>query len=303
MTQIKEVTAVKPKAPPSEGLGEAITLYQIDAFTDKLFGGNPAAVIPLEKWLDDDLMQKIAMENNLSETVFFVPSKSASKVSPPTGGGDLEGASEAAFDIRWFTPTVEINLCGHATLASGYVLFNVLKHAENEIHFNSLSGVLTVTKENDLIWLDFPSWKPERFNDYPNELQQALGGAEITGVYKNRDLLVELTNEEVVKNCKPVFSLINKTGYKIIITAAGKEVDFVSRFFAPTAGVDEDPVTGSAHSQLIPFWSEKLNKNKLTAIQLSKRGGKILCEQNGNRVRMGGKCAFYMKGEIESNVL
>ncbi len=130
-----------------------------------------------------------------------------------------------------------------------------------------------------------------------------MGGAEIAGVYKNRDLLVELINEEAVKNCKPDFYLINKTGYKIIITAAGKDVDFVSRFFAPTAGVDEDPVTGSAHSQLIPFWSEKLNKNQLTATQLSKRGGKILCEQNGDKVRMGGQCVFYMKGKIESNQL
>ncbi len=274
-----------------------LTLYQVDAFTDKLFGGNPAAVIPLKKWLDDDIMQKIAMENNLSETAFFVASKSGSKLA------DVKGDLDGAFDIRWFTPAVEIDLCGHATLASAYVLFNVLKYTGNKIHFNSQSGVLTVTRENDLIWLDFPSWKPERFDDYPNDLQQALGGAEITGVYKNRDLLAELTDEEAVKNCNPDFSLIKKNGYKIIITATGKEVDFVSRFFAPTAGVDEDPVTGSAHSQLIPFWSEKLNKNKLTAIQLSKRRGKILCEQNGNRVRMGGNCVFYMRGEIESNVL
>ena len=283
-----------------------LTLYQLDAFTDKLFGGNPAAVIPLEEWLEDDLMQKIAMENNLSETAFFVPSKSASKVSSSgearpddTVGRDLE----KAFDIRWFTPAIEINLCGHATLASAYVLFNTLKYPVNKILFNSQSGILTVTKENEIIWLDFPSWKPERFNDYPGGLQQALGGPEIAGVYKNRDLLVELTNEDAVKNCKPDFSLINKTGYKIIITAAGKKVDFVSRFFAPTAGVDEDPVTGSAHSQLIPFWSEKLNKSQLTAIQLSQRGGTVLCEQNGNRVRMGGQCVFYMKGEIESNVV
>ncbi len=297
MIQPKEVYSRAGLAPLSEGLGETITLYQVDAFTDKLFGGNPAAVIPLKKWLDDDIMQKIAMENNLSETAFFVASKSGSKLA------DVKGDLDGAFDIRWFTPAVEIDLCGHATLASAYVLFNVLKYTGNKIHFNSQSGVLTVTRENDLIWLDFPSWKPERFDDYPNDLQQALGGAEITGVYKNRDLLAELTNEEAVKNCNPDFSLIKRNGYKIIITAAGKEVDFVSRFFAPTAGVDEDPVTGSAHSQLIPFWSEKLNKNKLTAIQLSKRKGKILCEQNGNRVRMGGNCVFYMRGEIESNVL
>jgi PhzF family phenazine biosynthesis protein len=273
-----------------------MTLYQIDAFTDKLFSGNPAAVIPLEKWIDEELMQKIAMENNLSETAFICPSPSASQVSPM--GGDLEGAG-ADFEIRWFTPTSEIDLCGHATLASAYVLFNIIKFKKAEIKFSCKSGTLKVTKENETIWLDFPSWKPERFNDYPSNLLEALGGAEIVGVYKHRDLLVELINEETVKKCTPDFSMINKTGYKIIITAPGKEVDFVSRFFAPTVGVDEDPVTGSAHSQLIPFWSDKLNKRILSALQLSRRGGKILCEQKDDRVKMGGSCVFYMKGEIE----
>ena len=260
-----------------------MTLYQIDAFTDKLFSGNPAAVIPLEKWLDVEMMQKIAMENNLSETAFIVPVKN----------GDTD------FEIRWFTPTSEIDLCGHATLASAYVLFNIIKFKNAEIKFSCKSGTLNVTKENETIWLDFPSWKPERFNEYPAELQKALGDVEIVGVYKHRDLLVELINEEAVKKCNPDFSMINKTGYKVIITASGKDVDFVSRFFAPTVGVDEDPVTGSAHSQLIPFWSDKLNKKILSAIQLSKRGGKILCEQKGERVKMGGSCVFYMKGEIE----
>ena len=271
-----------------------LILYQIDAFTDKLFKGNPAAVIPLDYWIDEELMQHIAMENNLAETAFICPSFSSSQVSPK--GGDLEGAAD--FEIRWFTPLSEIDLCGHATLASAYVLFNIMDFHKEEISLSCKSGILKVKREGDFIWLDFPSWKPERFNEYPPELQQALGGAEIVGVYKHRDLLVELMNEEAVKKCNPDFALINKTGYKVIITAPGKEVDFVSRFFAPTVGVNEDAVTGSAHSQLIPFWADKLGKEKLSAQQLSHRGGVLKCEQKGDRVMMGGNCVFYMKGEI-----
>jgi len=260
-----------------------LDLYQIDAFANKLFGGNPAAVIPLTTWLDEVLMQKIALENNLSETVFIVPAVK----------------SEADYEIRWFTPEVEINLCGHATLASAYVLFNILGFGKAEIKFSSKSGILKVKKDGALIVMDFPSWKPERFTDYPTELSQILGGAEIVGVYKHRDMLVELADEDAVKNCAPDFSLMKKHIDKMIITAPGKTVDFVSRFFAPGAGIDEDPVTGSAHSQLIPFWSEKLNKNKMHALQLSKRGGEIWCEQlNTDRVTMAGNGVFYMKGEI-----
>ena len=271
-----------------------LTIYQVDAFTDKLFGGNPAAVIPLEKWIDLDLMQKIAMENNLSETVFFVPAA---------------GREGADYEISWFTPEVEINLCGHATLASAYVLFNILDFKKQEIKFSSKSGILKVNKQDDLIIMDFPSWKPERIDDYPAELSAILGNTEIVAVYKHRDVLVELMNEAAVKNCKPDFSLMKKHFDKMIITAPGKRsgdlyspdhFDFVSRFFAPGAGIDEDPVTGSAHSQLIPFWSEKLNRKKLHALQLSKRTGEIWCEQlNAERVTMAGKAVFYMKGEIE----
>ncbi|WP_462253277.1 PhzF family phenazine biosynthesis protein [Ferruginibacter sp.] len=269
-----------------------LTLYQIDAFTNKLFGGNPAAVIPLQKWVDIDLMQKIALENNLSETVFFVPALNA--------GADYE--------IRWFTPEVEINLCGHATLASAYVLFELLDFKKEEIKFSSKSGILKVKRNGGLITLDFPSWKPERLDIYPNDLAKILGDVEIVGVYQHRDFLVELLNEAAVKNCVPDFSLMKKHIDKMIITAPGStrsdgtsdRVDFVSRFFAPGAGVDEDPVTGSAHSQLIPFWSEKLSKNKMHALQLSKRGGEIWCEQlNADRVTMSGNCVYYMKGEIE----
>jgi PhzF family phenazine biosynthesis protein len=262
-----------------------LTLYQIDAFTDKIFGGNPAAVIPLKKWIPDELMQQLALENNLSETVFFVPS-------------EKKGVD---YDIRWFTPELEINLCGHATLASAYVIIEILEEKKKKIVFNSKSGLLTVRKasqKNFMGLMNFPSWKPEKTNDYLQELIASLGNPEIVAVYKYRDCLVELTNEEAVKKIQPDFTLMKKTGEKVIITAPGKEVDFVSRFFAPIAGVDEDPVTGSAHSQLIPFWSEKLGKNKMQAKQLSKRGGDIYCEQNGDRVVIGGECAFYMKGEI-----
>ncbi|MEO7960766.1 MAG: PhzF family phenazine biosynthesis protein [Ginsengibacter sp.] len=262
-------------------------LYQIDAFTDKLFQGNPAAVIPLQTWLDDELMQKIAGENNLSETVFFVPA----------------GYPEADFEIRWFTPKVEINLCGHATLAAAYVLLNILNFEKPTITFSSMSGLLGITKNNGLIAMDFPSWEPEVFNDPPLKLKEALGGANITGLFMNRDLLVLLPDEDAVKSCLPDFSLIGQTGYKIIITAPGNEVDFVSRFFAPSAGVDEDPVTGSAHSQLIPFWSKRLNKTQMSARQLSERGGDLYCEQNGDRVTMSGNCVFYMKGEFEMPAL
>ncbi len=257
-----------------------LTLYQVDAFTNRLFGGNPAAVVPLEKWIDDSLMQNLAMENNLAETVFFVP-------------------DETGFHIRWFTPVLEINLCGHATLASAFVLYNILGYNKEQVVFNSRSGKLIVEKKENQYLMDFPSWKPEKIDDYPAGLASMLGVKEIVAVYKHRDLLVELNAEEDVANAAPDFTAVKKTGEKIIITAPGKKTDFVSRFFAPVAGIDEDPVTGSAHSQLIPFWSEKLNKQVLTAKQLSSRGGTIYCEQKGERVIMGGECVFYMKGEFE----
>lgn len=259
-------------------------LYQVDAFTSTLFKGNPAAVVPLEKWIDDALMQQLAMENNLAETVFFVPSQTA----------------VADFDIRWFTPEVEINLCGHATLASAFVLYTELGFNKPSIVFSSKSGLLIVEKNGFSYEMDFPSWKPERINDYPDGIAEILGVKEILGAYKYRDLLIEVATEEEVLNAKPDFTALKKTGDMLILTAKGNTVDFVSRFFAPSAGIDEDPVTGSAHSQLIPFWSEKLNKKRMTAKQLSKRGGDLVCEQkNTERVMMGGECVFYMKGEFE----
>jgi len=258
-----------------------LTLYQIDAFTNKVFGGNPAAVIPLEKWIDEDLMQNLALENNLSETAFFAP-------------------ADDSFEIRWFTPLAEINLCGHATLASAFALYNFLNHQEPQIVFHSKSGPLRVEKEDDLYLMDFPAWKPKRIYNYPGNLRQALGVNEILGIYKQRDWLVELEKAEDVGKAKPDFSAIKKWEEKVIITAPGSgDVDFVSRFFAPSVGIDEDPVTGSAHAQLIPFWSEKLNKKSMHAKQLSKRGGELWVKDNGDRVSIAGHCAFYMKAEIE----
>ena len=227
-------------------------------------------------------MQQLAMENNLAETAFLVPSKN----------------KKADYDLRWFTPETEMDLCGHATLASAYIVFEKLRTKKKKVVFNSKSGLLTVTRKKKRLEMDFPSWKPGKLDEYPARLKNALGVKEIVAVYKYRDLLVELPAEDHVASAEPDFTAIKKLKEKIIITARGKEVDFVSRFFAPSAGVDEDPVTGSAHSQLIPFWSEKLGKQKMTARQLSKRGGVIYCRQSGERVTMAGTCVFYMKGEI-----
>jgi PhzF family phenazine biosynthesis protein len=259
-----------------------LNIYQVDAFTQNLFGGNPAAVIPLEEWISDELMQKIAMENNLSETAFFVPSQQK--------GIDYE--------IRWFTPTIEINLCGHATLASAFVIFSFIDLNATQLVFNCMSGKLSIEKRAELIVMDFPSWKPEPVDQYKKELSEALG-VPVIAVYKHRDLVAELDSEEDVKNCKPDLNALRKIGEKVIITAAGtKDVDFVSRFFAPNIGIDEDPVTGSSHSQLIPLWGERLNKKKMFAKQLSHRGGDIWCGLWGDRVTMAGQCVFYLKGTI-----
>jgi predicted PhzF superfamily epimerase YddE/YHI9 len=260
-----------------------LTLYQIDAFTNHIFGGNPAAVIPLDQWISDSLMQRLAMENNLSETVFFVPS------SKP----------DVDYEIRWFTPLVEINLCGHATLAAAFVLYHVMGYAYQAIRFESKSGILTVTKNLDRICMDFPAWKPSALTTWPPELSVALGNIPFTSVYQYRDFLVEVADESMVQLCQPDFTLLKKIGQKVILTAKGSKADFVSRFFAPSAGVDEDPVTGSAHAQLIPYWAEKLGKKSLHARQLSKRGGELWCEYLGERVTISGQCVFYMKGEID----
>jgi PhzF family phenazine biosynthesis protein len=255
-----------------------ITMYQVDAFTDKLFGGNPAAICPLDEWIDDELMQKIALENNLSETAFFVPK------------GDV-------FDIRWFTPKAEINLAGHPTLASAYVIFEILNYEKQVIEFHSKSGSLYVEKKDDVYWMDFPSKKPEKIK-ITKDVIEAIGMIPCA-LYKNRDYIAVYERKEEVENVMPDFDKIkNLAAHGLIVTSKDGSVDFVSRFFAPAIGINEDPVTGSAHTQLIPLWAEKLKKNQLTAHQISERGGLLFCESNGERVKIGGKAVLYMKGEI-----
>ncbi|CAN5418072.1 PhzF family phenazine biosynthesis protein [soil metagenome] len=278
-----------------------LNIFQVDAFAEKLFEGNPAAVIPLTEWLPDSLMQQIAMENNLSETVFFVPVQGEPIINvsaDPLVINNLVSEQTASYEIRWFTPAVEVNLCGHATLASAYVLFNLLDHPSDTIIFQSASGPLVVTKDGDNISMDFPRWLPQKLDETPAFLNEALGGVKVISVAQYRDLLVELEDEKAVQECKPDFTLLKKHFDKLIITAAGNSTDFVSRFFAPASGIDEDPVTGSAHSQLIPYWSEKLGKKKMTAKQLSARGGYLRCEDLQERVIMSGKGCLYLLGEI-----
>jgi len=255
-----------------------ITIYQVDAFTDTLFGGNPAAVCPLEKWLDKGLMQNIAAENNLSETAFFVK-------------------GDKGFELRWFTPKVEVDLCGHATLASAHVLFNHLDYHEKQITFASASGELRVTNANGKLTLDFPSTPPSPVEIAP-ELTHGLG-LKPAEAHKSRDYLALFESEDDVLSIEPDFDILKKLdSLGVIVTAQGKNSDFVSRFFAPAAGINEDPVTGSAHTTLIPFWAERLNKNVLHAFQLSERKGELFCELSDDRVKIGGYAVTFFKGEI-----
>ncbi|MDX1919631.1 MAG: PhzF family phenazine biosynthesis protein [Candidatus Caenarcaniphilales bacterium] len=257
-----------------------IPIYQIDNFTDKVFGGNPAAVCPLEQWLPSDLMQKIAAENNLSETAFFVK----------------EGSS---YRIRWFTPTQEIDLCGHATLAAGFVIFTFLNPSLKEVTFQSQSGPLHVLKQEQFLFLDFPSREGKPVEP-PEALIVGLGKKPLE-TFLSRDYLVIYSSEAEVKELKPDFRALAeiKDCLGIIASAPGGNCDFVSRFFAPNAGVDEDPVTGSAHCTLIPYWSKRLNKKQLSAQQVSLRGGNLVCEDLSERLKIGGSCICYLRGEIE----
>ncbi|HEX8475012.1 MAG TPA: PhzF family phenazine biosynthesis protein [Pyrinomonadaceae bacterium] len=255
-----------------------IPLYQIDAFTDTVFSGNPAAICPLEKWLPAELMQRIALENNLSETAFFVRN------------GDV-------FDIRWFSPTIEIDLCGHATLASAFVLYNFLGYSEPTVRFSSKSGALNVRPDGELLVMDFPAWPPAP-TDAPPFLVEALGRTP-TEVLRHRDYVAVFAAEDDIRALTPnMDGLMNLDAQGVIVTAPGDAVDFVSRYFAPGAGVAEDPVTGSAHSMLTPYWAERLGKTKLHARQLSARGGEIFCEHLGERVNIAGRAVAYMTGEI-----
>jgi len=257
-----------------------IDIYKVDAFTDKLFGGNPAGVCILVDWLSDELMQNIAAENNLSETAFIV-------------------REEDRYQIRWFTPTIEVDLCGHATLASAFVLFEFIVKDQDEINFHSpRSGPLKVFKEDQKLFLDFPT---DTLNTDDNfaAIEKAIGMIPLEVYLGKTDYVAVLENQKAIENIVPNFTEISKLKARgLIITAKGESVDFVSRFFAPQSGVDEDPVTGSAHTSLIPLWSKKLGKEKLTAAQVSKRGGSLECHYKRDRCFIGGNATLFLKGEI-----
>lgn len=257
-----------------------LKLYQIDAFTDRVFGGNPAAVCPLTAWISDDLMQRIAMENNLAETAFIV-------------------TREGRVEIRWFTPGVEVDLCGHATLAAAYALFNYESWSGNEIEFFSpRSGRLTVRRDGDVMTMNFPS---DIFEEIPKSKSITAGlSVEPVEIFRGKtDYMLVYSHEDDVAAIVPDFEKIARLRCRgVIVTAPGKEVDFVSRFFAPQSGVNEDPVTGSAHTTLTPYWAKRLNRKSLSALQLSPRKGQLWCTDLGGRVEISGKAAPYLRGEI-----
>jgi PhzF family phenazine biosynthesis protein len=257
-----------------------IPIYQADAFTSQLFGGNPAAVCPLTEWLPDEVMQKIAKENNLAETAFFVK-------------------NDTGFLLRWFTPEYEIDLCGHATLASAHILFTELAYSNDTIHFETVkAGVLTVQRNGDKYTMDFPSRPPIPIEE-PNGLIEALGGNQPVAILRSRDYFVVYETESEIRDLAPDFFALSKLDtVGVVVTARGDKVDFVSRFFAPGAGIPEDPVTGSAHCNLIPYWAKILGKDQLHAYQISARKGELWCELKGDRVLMSGKAVTYLKGDI-----
>lgn len=257
----------------------SVPIYQVDAFTSQLFGGNPAAVCLLDAWPDAEVMQSVAAENNLSETAFLVQ-------------------SDGGYDLRWFTPKIEVDLCGHATLAAGYVVLNILNPEVGSVSFDTLSGRLIVKRDGESLSMDFPSRAPQPVAT-ADALSDALG-APPAEVHLARDLLALYDDEMSVRALSPDFVKLSAIdeALGIIVTAKGDDVDFVSRFFAPNAGINEDPVTGSAHCTLVPFWSERLGKKTLQARQISERGGELQCEDHGERVTISGQCELYLSGTI-----
>ena len=255
-----------------------LPIYQVDAFASRLFGGNPAAVVILERWLEDDVLQAIAAENNLAETAFVVP-------------------RDGMALLRWFTPTIEVDLCGHATLAAGHVLFSHHYPSRTKLDFSTRSGVLSVGREGDRLSLDLPA-RPGTPIEVTDRLVSALG-ARPREAYVARDVLAVFDAESAVQALRPDFSLIAALdAFAVIVSAPGNVVDFVSRFFAPRAGIPEDPVTGSAHCTLVPYWAARLGKTRLTAKQLSARVGELDCELRGDRVVLTGRAVEYLRGEI-----
>ena len=259
-----------------------IELYQVDAFTSELFKGNPAAVCPLVEWLPEETLQDIAAENNLSETAFFVEE------------GDR-------YQIRWFSPKGEVDLCGHATLATGFVLYNCLGYTGDSIGFNSKSGLLTVSRDNDLLVMDFPAQPPVTC-DLPVAIRAAFS-QEIIECLQAEDFLVVFPDEEDVRLAEPDFQQLRRLPLRgVIITAQAKDYDFVARFFAPKFGIPEDPVTGSAYTQLTPYWAAKTGIHHFKSRQLSARGGEVNCELAGERVLISGKAVKYLAGKISLNI-
>jgi PhzF family phenazine biosynthesis protein len=255
-----------------------LRLWQVDAFTDRPLAGNPAAVVPLDEWLPDDLMMRIARENNLSETAFLV-------------------REAAGWRVRWFTPAIEVKLCGHATLASAHVYFHHLEPAATSVTFASLSGPLTVTREGARFALDFPAYESRRI-ETPAALVDAIGTTPLE-TWAGVKLMALLPDEAAVRAVRPDFAKVNALEwFGVIVTAPGDTSDLASRYFVPQAGVNEDPVTGAAHCQLVPWWSGRLGKARLHARQVSERGGELFCEARGNRVTLAGDTVAYLEGVI-----
>lgn len=263
----------------------SLPVYKVDAFTNKLFGGNPAAVCPLEEWLPDDIMQSLAAENNLAETTFIVKE------------GDH-------YRIRWFTPTVEVKLCGHATLASAHIFYTELGYTKDEIVFDSLSGLLSVSRKAEGVYtLDFPADKLCPVTEAPDAIFEGLGIGAVPVFKSSFDYLLVLHSQQEIEALKPDFKILSTLNARgVIVTAKGDEADFVSRCFFPPSGIDEDPVTGSAHTAMVPYWAGVLDKTSLKAIQVSKRRGYLDCELKGDRVLMSGNAVTYLKGEYYINL-
>ncbi len=260
-----------------------LRLYQIDAFATELFRGNPAAVCPLEKWLPDGTLQAIAQENNLAETAFFVP-------------------QNGEFHLRWFTPRLEVDLCGHATLASSFVIFTELDRGRQSVEFASRSGPLIVRRNGDLLTMDFPAWGLSRLNEPPAALVEGLGKEpkEIFSVTPGRNYFAVYNSEAEVLSLRPNFARLEELHpHGVIVTAPGDNSDCASRYFAPSYGIPEDPVTGSIHSALTPYWGKRLNKTKIHARQVSPRGGELFCEDKGGRVYISGHAIKYLEGTIQ----
>lgn len=279
MTEKKLSEADDAGAQNTEGNNMKIPVYQIDAFTNRVFSGNPAAVCPLDAWLPDETMQAIALENNLSETAFF------------TREGD-------GYRIRWFTPTVEVELCGHATLATAFLILNRLTPDAEDVTFASLSGPLRVTRDGEMLVLDFPAQPPSPA-EMPAELKDVMGAVPSSFLQANRRSVAVFDREEQVQTLAPdMAGVATLAPGGLLVTAPGDTHDFVSRYFVPSHGVDEDPVTGSTHTTLTPYWSERLGKTTLRAAQRSARGGELTCTMAGDRVHIAGNAVFFMEGTI-----